>query len=70
MHIYFEGTIKNGYIKVPEKYAGLIDQKVIVEILDEEIFRTEKADRVKNIKEFLQSCSGILKHSQLPTDIS
>jgi hypothetical protein len=69
-HINFEATIKNGYIKIPEKYSNLNDKKVVVDILDKDITAEEKEDRVKHAKEFIRKCSGILKNTNIPPDIT
>jgi hypothetical protein len=69
-HPFFETVIKNGYIKVPEKYSDFYDKKVVVEILEKVNHSQKKAERIKNIKEFLLECSGILKNSQISPDIS
>jgi hypothetical protein len=68
--ISFKTTVKNGHIKIPEGYAGLDNKEVLVEILDEDITDEEKEDRVKNAKEFIRKCSGILKNTKIPPDIT
>lgn len=72
--IQFETTVKDGYIKIPEKYSTLNNKKVVVDILNKEIGNEEegkeKEDRVKNMKEFLRECTGILEHTQIPSDIT
>lgn len=68
--IRFEATIKNGNIKIPEKYSNLDNKKVVVDILDEEITDEEKEDRVKNTEEFIRKCTGILKNTNIPPDIT
>lgn len=69
-HVNFEATIKNGYIKIPERYSNLNDKKVVVDILDKDITAEEKEDRIKNAKEFIRKCSGILKNTNIPPDIT
>jgi hypothetical protein len=68
----FESVIEDGYIKVPERYSGLSNKKVMVEILNGDIDHLEVAgnEREKNVKEFIRSCSGILTHTQIPSDIT
>ena len=71
MHvIHFETTVKDGYIKLPERYVGLNNKKVIVDIANDQSNSKEKAARVKNVKEFLRNCSGILKDARLPADLN
>ena len=69
-HPSFETVIKNGYIKVPEKYSDLYNKKVVVEILKKVNPTQKKSERVKNVKKFLMECSGILKNSPIPNDIN
>ncbi len=69
-HPSFETVIKNGYIKVPEKYSDFYNKKVVVKILKKVNPTQKKAERVKNVKEFLLECSGILKNSSIPPDIT
>ena len=69
--IHFEATVKDGIIKIPQRYSTLNNRKVVVDILDKEIVdEEEKMDRVKKMKEFLRKCTGILEHTQIPTDIT
>ncbi len=71
--IHFETTIKNGYIKIPEIYSRLNDKKVVVDIFNKDIAGEEKENRenrMKNVNEFLRKCSGILKNTRIPSDIS
>jgi hypothetical protein len=69
-HVNFEATIKNGYIKIPERYSNLNDKKVVVDILEKDITAEEKEDRIKNAMEFIRKCSGILKNTNIPPDIT
>jgi len=69
-HISFEATIRNGYIQIPERYSNLENKKVVVDILDEEISDEEKKERVKNAEEFIKKCTGILKNTNIPPDIT
>lgn len=66
-NVNFETTIKDGYIKIPKKYAGFNNQKVIVEIhkpaIDQE---TNRADRVEK---FIRRYRGMLKHENISHDI-
>jgi hypothetical protein len=68
--IHFETTVKNGYIKLPGRYAGFNNKKVMVGIANKETNSEEKAERVKSVKKFLRKCSGILKDSGLPSDLT
>lgn len=68
--IHFETTVKNGYIKIPEKYSRLNDKKVVVDIFNKDIALEEKENRVRNVKEFLRKCSGILENTQIPSDVT
>lgn len=68
--IHFETIVKDGYIKIPEKYFRLNNKKVVVDIFNKDIAIEEKEDRVKRVKGFLQKCSGILKNTQIPSDIT
>ena len=71
MHvIHFETTVKDGYIKLPERYIELNNKKVIVDIANKQSNSKEKAARVKNVKKFLHKCSGILKDGGFPTDLT
>ena len=69
-HPSFETVIKNGYIKVPQQYSEFYNKKVVVEILKKVNPTQKKTERVKNVKEFLLECSGILKNSPIPPDIT
>ena len=64
--ISFKATVKDGHIKIPEEYPGLNNKEVLVEILDKNISNEEKENRVKNAKEFIRKCSGILKNTKIP----
>ncbi len=68
--IHFEATVKNGYIKIPEVYSRLNDKRVVVDIFNKDITVEEKEDRVKNVNEFLWKCSGVLKNTRIPSDIT
>jgi hypothetical protein len=68
--IQFEVKVKNGYIKVPERYSRLNNKEVVVEIIDKDISLEKKEDRVKKAKEYLRKYSGILAHTQIPPGIS
>ena len=68
--IHFETTVKNGYIKIPEKYSRLNNKKVVVDVFNKDIALEEKDKRVRNVKEFLRKCSGILENTQIPSDIT
>lgn len=68
--ISFKATVKDGHIKIPEEYPGLNNKEVLVEILDKNISNEEKENRVKNAKEFIRKCSGILKNTKIPPDIT
>jgi acyl-CoA synthetase (AMP-forming)/AMP-acid ligase II len=68
--IQFEATVKDGYIKIPERYSSLNNKKVVVDILDKDITIEEKEDRVKKVKEYLRKYSGILKNTKIPPDIT
>lgn len=68
--IHFETTVKDGYIKLPGRYARLNNKKVIVGIANKQAASEEKAARVKNVKKFLRTCSGILKDAGLPPDLT
>ncbi len=69
-HPSFETVIKNGYIRVPEQYAEFYNKRVVVEILKKVNPIQKKTERAKNVKEFLLECSGILKNSPIPPDIT
>ena len=64
--IRFEATIKNGFIKIPERYSNLNNKKVLVKIFAKEITTEEKEDRVKNAEEFIRKYTGILKNTNIP----
>ncbi len=66
--ISFETTVKDGYIKVPEKYSDLNNENVVVEITSNSI--KEKPDREKIIEEFLRKYTGMLKNTNIPPDIT
>jgi hypothetical protein len=68
--IHFEATVKDGYIKIPEGYSRLNNKKVVVDIFSKDISNEEREARVKKVKEFLQKCTGILKHTQIPSEIT
>ena len=68
--IHFETTVKNGYIKIPERFSGLNNKKVVVDISNKDTGFEEKEERVKKVKEFFRKCSGILKHPRIPSDIT
>ena len=68
--IHFETTVKNGYIKIPEKYSRLNNKKVVVDVFNKDIALEEKENRVRNVKEFLRKCSGILENTQIQSDIT
>lgn len=68
--IHFETTVKDGYIKIPDRYSRLNNKTVIVDIFSKETVIDEKKDRVKRVKEFLQQCSGILENTQIPPGIT
>ena len=68
--ISFKAMVKDGHIKIPEGYSGLNNKEVLVEILDKEITDEEKEDRVKKAKEYLRKCTGILKNTNIPPDIT
>ena len=68
--IHFETTVKDGYIKIPARYTRLNNRKVVVDISSKDIPDEEKQARVRKAKEFLRKCSGILKHTQIPSDIT
>lgn len=71
-HVNFEAVVKDGYIKIPERYSSLNNKKVMVDISNKDIRNEEeeKKDRVKKVKEFLRKCTGILKHTQISPDIT
>lgn len=68
--IHFETTVKDGHIKLPERYIGLNNKKVIVDIANKKSNFKEKTARMKNLKEFLHKCSGILKDGGFPADLN
>jgi hypothetical protein len=68
--ISFKATVKDGHIKIPEGYSDLNNKEVLVEILDRDITAEEKEDRVKNAEEFIRKCTGILKNTNIPSDIT
>jgi len=68
--IHFEVTVKNGIIKIPERYSRLNNKRVVVDIFNKDITIEEKRNRVKNVKEFLRKCSGILENTRISSDIS
>lgn len=68
--IHFETTVKNGYIKIPKKFSRLNNKKVIVGVFNKDISIEEKETRVRNVKEFLRKCSGILDNTQIPADVT
>ncbi|MGD2085100.1 MAG: hypothetical protein PVH61_02855 [Candidatus Aminicenantes bacterium] len=68
--ISFKATVKDGHIKIPEGYSDLNNKEVLVEILDKDITAEEKEERVKNAKEFIRKCTGILKNTNIPPDIT
>jgi len=70
IHIHFEATVKDGYIKIPEGYPGLNNQRVVVEILNEDIPFEKMKARGKKIEEYLRKYSGILKDTNIPADIT
>jgi hypothetical protein len=45
--IHFEATVKDGYIKIPERYPGLNNRKVMVDISSKDMTVEEKQDRVE-----------------------
>ena len=68
--VHFETTVKDGYIKLPERYSLLNDKAVIVDLYRKENASLPKAERIRKVKEFLNECSGILKNTQVPPDIT
>ncbi len=68
--IHFEATVKNGHIKIPERYSRLNNKKVIVDVFNKDTASEDKEDRVKHVKNFLLNCSGILETSPFPTDVT
>lgn len=66
--ISFETIVKDGYIKVPEKYSDLNNENVVVEITSNSI--KEKPDREKIVEEFLRKYTGMLKDTKIPPDIT
>ena len=68
--IHFEVTVKDGYIKIPERYSRLNDKRVVVDIFNKNNTIKEKKGRVKNVKEFLRKCSGILENTRIPSDLT
>ncbi len=68
--IHFETTVKNGHIKLPERYERFNNKRVMVDIINKETPSEEKKERVKNMENFLQNCSGILKDLGIPTDLT
>lgn len=66
-HVNFETIIKNGNIKIPEKFRGLDNKKVLVEIFDKDTQKTTgKADKMEK---FVKKFKGMLKHAMFPEDL-
>jgi hypothetical protein len=66
-HVNFETIVKNGNIKIPEKFRGLDDKRVLVEIYDKEI--KNPPGKVEKVERFLKKYKGMLKHAKFPGDL-
>ena len=68
--IHFEAKVEDGYIKIPEKYADLNNKTVKVGIIGTDPESKAVEERIQNMKNFLEACSGMLKETGVPSDIS
>jgi aspartate carbamoyltransferase regulatory subunit len=67
-HVSFKTVVKDGYIKLPERYSQLNNENVVVEITGNS--SKKKSDKVKLVEEFLRKYTGMLKNSNIPPDIT
>lgn len=66
-HVNFETIIKNGNIKIPEKFRGLDNKKVLVEIYNKDTKKT--TGKGEKMEKFLKKYKGMLKQAKFPKDL-
>ncbi len=67
--VSFQTVVKDGYIKLPKRYAKLNDKKVVVEILNKDAKEKQKFGRKEKLENFLARYTGMLKNAGISSDI-